>query len=154
MLDTNILARLADQGDPKHNESKNVVRALQQEGHLLAFNPQIKREFLDIAERPKGAGPGKNGLGLSIEQARILITLFKSQFAYRPDIPEIDRQFDGLHEKYGGGKTVHDLNIVASMKSHGIQSILTYNERDFAPFRDEGHISVLTPSQILQKQNS
>lgn len=153
MLDTNILGRLADPTDPKWNDTKSVTELLRDQGNDLSFTPQIKREFLDISERPKGSGPGKNGLGLTNQQSRQCIMLFKSLFTYRADTPGIDIRFDVLHDRFGGGRTVHDLNIVASMQAHGINTILTYNERDFAPMRDAGLIIILTPDRVLYDQS-
>jgi len=154
MLDTNILGRFADRADPQYKVTESAIHLLQKQGDILTFTPQIKREFLDFAERPKGTGPGKNGLGLTSTQARALIEQFKTTITYRLDIPEVDIHFDILHKRFGGGRTVHDLNIVASMLAHGINTILTYNERDFAVVRDTGIITLVTPNQVLQGQNT
>jgi len=80
MIDTNVLARFADQDSVQHQIAVEALRLLQGAGHLPVFNSQIKREFLDVAERPKGSGPGKNGLGLAKEQARELIEQFQDVF--------------------------------------------------------------------------
>lgn len=148
MVDTNVLARYADQQSPQHAEATEALRRLQASGHEPVLNPQIKREFLDIAERPQGAGPGKNGLGLTNTQARQLVDQFRAVFGYFPDTPAVDEQFDLLHAKYGGGKTVHDLNIVASMLAHGIPSLLTFNDRHFNHLQGEG-ITVQTPQHVI-----
>ncbi|WP_437188591.1 type II toxin-antitoxin system VapC family toxin [Planctomicrobium sp. SH668] len=148
MIDTNVLARYSDQQSTQHPDAKGALRRLQAAGHDLVINPQIKREFLDIAERPQGAGPGKNGLGLSNQQARRLVEEFRAVFSYVEESPAVDEQFDQLHQKYGGGKTVHDLNIVASMLAHGIPLLLTFNDRHFNHLQAEG-IKVHTPQQVL-----
>ncbi|WP_145034587.1 type II toxin-antitoxin system VapC family toxin [Caulifigura coniformis] len=148
MIDTNVLARFADQDSVQHGEAVDSLRQLQAAGHLPVFNPQIKREFLDVAERPKGTGPGRNGLGLSNQQTCELIAQFQDVFGYLADVPAVDEQFDRLHGKYGGGKSVHDLNIVASMLAHGVTSLLTFNDKHFRHLEAEG-ISVQTPQQYV-----
>jgi predicted nucleic acid-binding protein len=148
MIDTNVLARFADQDSQQHAEAVEALRVLQSDGHLPVFNSQIKREFLDIAERPSGAGPGKNGLGMNSTQARQLIQQFQAQFGYLTEPAVADDWFDRLHEKFGGGKTVHDLNIVASMLAHGVSSLLTFNEKHFTRFQPEG-VVVQTPQQVI-----
>lgn len=153
MIDTNVLARYADQDSTQHADAVEALRRLQVPGDVLVFNPQVKREFLDIAERPRGAGPGKNGLGLTYEQARQLIEEFRAIFGYVSESPAVDDQFDRLHRKYGGGKTVHDLNIVASMLAHRIETLLTFNVRHFARFEAEG-IAVWSPQIAIAVRNS
>lgn len=151
MIDTNVLARYADQHCTQHQIATDALRRLQAAGHILVFNPQIKRDFLDIAERPQGTGPGKNGLGLLNSEARLLIERFRSLFEYVDETPLADEQFDRLHSKYGGGKSVHDMNIVASMLAHGVPSLLTFNDRHFNHLQGEG-IGVETPQQVIDRQ--
>ena len=152
MIDTNVLARYADQQSSQHAEAAEALRLLQAAGHSLVFNPQIKREFFDIAERPQGAGPGKNGLGLTNEQARALVVIFLGLFGYVGEVTSSDEHFDRLHAKYGGGKTVHDLNIVASMLAHGVPSLLTFNDKHFNHLQAAG-IEVKTPEMVIRDKN-
>ena len=153
MVDTNVLARYADQQSSQHAEAVEALRLLQAAGHSLVFNPQIKREFLDIAERPQCACPGTNGLGLTNEQARAWVVLFLSLHGYVGEVSSSDEHFDKLHAKYGGGKTVHDLNIVASMLAHGVPSLLTFNDKHFNHLQAEG-IEVKTPEMGTSSKNT
>lgn len=150
MIDTNILGRMADVESPQHDEVQSATTILLLQNHLLCFTPHIKREFLDFAERKKGAGIHKNGLGLSKLQAISLIQTFKTNFLYIHDSSEIDRWFDQLHQQFGGGRTVHDLNIAASMLAHEISTILTYNDKDFKPVSDAGYIHILHLQNVVQ----
>ncbi len=148
MVDTNVLARYADPDSGQHADAVGALRAIQAAGHLPVLNAQVKREFLDIAERPTGAGPGRNGLGLTAAQARELMASFRSLFGYLGEQSAADERFDQLHAVHGGGKTVHDLNIVASMLSHGVTSIVTFNDKHFRRFESDG-IAVRTPREWI-----
>src|ERR1035441_375223 len=59
---------------------------------------------------------------------------------------QIYRQWQSLVLKYQVlGKAAHDARLVAAMRVHGIENILTYNGADFR--RYEG-IRVLRPDQV------
>lgn len=150
MIDTNILGRLADKHSSQHTEAKTVISILHKQQCQFYFTPQIKREFLNFAERPQGSGVEQNGIGFTKEQSIFILNHFKTQMIYIHDIVEIDRCFDQLHKQFGGGRNVHDLYIAASMIAHYINTILTYNEKDFKSVEDAGFIQILTPSTVLQ----
>ncbi len=150
MIDTNILGRLADVDSLQHAEVRTAVAQLHQQHHLLYFTPQIKREFLGIAERPKGSGAENNGLGLSKSKSISVLNSFKRNMKYLTEKTESDRWFDILYNRFGGGRKVHDLYITASMLAYDIKTILTYNEKDFADVRDAGYIDILIPPAVLQ----
>ena len=87
-----------------------------------------------------------NGLGLSVAGTDRYIKKLKQMFTVVHDSPQT---FDKWHElvvQYGViGAKVHDARLVAVMKIHGINSILTFNEKDFA--RYEG-ITAIAPVKI------
>ena len=54
-----------------------------------------------------------------------------------PDRAEaLDRLLDLLANHSTAGKHVHDANLVATMLSNGITTLLTFNTRDFRRFED------------------
>ena len=116
-VDTNVILRAADPGDPKHEAATRTISELLEAGETLCITPQIAAEFWNVATRPIG----NNGLGMSIEEVR----------------DEISR----LEEVQG--VKVHDARIVAAMNVHGITRIVTFNADDF---RRYDSIKVTLPS--------
>ncbi len=149
LADTNILIQIADQNGIFHDIVPQSIRLLEAEGHVIAFNSQIKREFLSVTERQPGKGPGNNGLGFSKEESANWIRIFQTSIQYLPERPTSDSIFDQLHASYGGGRKVHDLNLVAFMLASRIEIILTINAQDFSRYQPDG-IRVLTPQEAVQ----
>ena len=149
LTDTNILLRQADLNSPQHHLAMEAVDLLQAAGHELVFNPQIKREFISVAERQPGMGPGNNGLGFSKSISSMWIRRFQVLLTYLPEEPTADSIFDQLHASYGGGRKVHDLNLIAFMLASRIEIILTINAQDFSRYQPDG-IRVLTPQEAVQ----
>ncbi len=57
--------------------------------------------------------------------------------------PVFDRLLELLAAHPGGGKQVHDANLVATMLSSGITRVLTYNGSDLRRFG--GLIEIIAP---------
>ena len=58
-----------------------------------------------------------------------------NQFQVAEDGPEVTRNLLALLTQFpGGGKQIHDTNIVATMQTYGITQILTHNVKDFTRF--------------------
>jgi predicted nucleic acid-binding protein len=61
LLDTGILLRVADRGDPQHTTVRAAVRTLINQGQVLHITTQNMAEFCNVATRPVA----NNGLGLT-----------------------------------------------------------------------------------------
>jgi len=82
----------------------------------------------NVCTRPKD----KNGLGLSIAHADSYLKRLERFFTFLPDTEEVYRNWRGLIVKHSvSGVKVHDAKIVAAMKAHNIQNLLTFNAKDF-----------------------
>jgi predicted nucleic acid-binding protein len=118
------------------------MRALFRKGSRLCLARQSLVESWVVATRPRDI----NGFGLSAQFAAAhLLRAQKVSYILR-EIDEIYRQWQALVLKYQVlGKAAHDARLVAAMRVHGIENILTYNGADFR--RYEG-IRVLRPDQV------
>lgn len=107
LLDTSILGRLADAGDPDHQVAKEAVKKLRARGELLRITAQNLIEFRNFATRP--IGPNGNGLGLSAADAAKLMNDFEADFSLLDEVAGIYPAWRAIVDGLGIiGKTVHD----------------------------------------------
>mgnify|MGYP001237753649 CR=1 FL=1 len=142
LTDTNILLRLIEPGSPHHTEAKNAVEKLLNRGNTLFITLQNVSEFWKVSTRPDD----KNGLGFSVARTDAELTKIEQVFDLLPDTAEVYKNWRELVVKYSvSGIKVHDAKIVASMKTHGIENLLTFNAKDFKRYTD---IKAFQPKNI------
>jgi len=125
LLDTNILLRLSKRDSPEFTSIREALRLLVGANNLLFYSSQNLVEFWNVSTRPVA----RNGHGLSAKEAddaaRHIAHLL-------PDTAAIHTEWRRLVAVYAvAGVQVHDARLVAAMKVHGIQYLLTLNDRDF-----------------------
>lgn len=139
LLDTNILGRLANPADPLHETALDAVAIARQRGYRPAIVPQVIYEFWVVATRPFE----QNGLGMSAVEVENDVAKCVQMFDLFRDERAI---FDHWHmlvvHHEVKGKQAHDARLVAAMKRHGIQHLLTFNEGDFSRYED---ITIVNP---------
>jgi predicted nucleic acid-binding protein len=124
LVDTNILARLANAADAKHAEAVRAVLKLHRRGERLHITPQVLIEFRSVATRPTG----QNGLGLSPDDAEGQAAGFEAAFPLLPDMPDIYPAWKAIVQGQGIiGKQVHDARLVAVCHVHRVTHLLTFN---------------------------
>lgn len=131
LLDTNILARMAQPGHPHHASALTAVDTLRRRGDELFLVPQVLYEFWVICTRPIE----QNGLGLQVplvtdkhEQAKALFMVLPDNDSIFPAWERLVRQLEVK------GKSAHDARLVAAMETHRIDSALTFNAADFSRY--------------------
>lgn len=143
LLDTNILARIAEPGHAMHATAYQAVDTLRHQGHTQVIVPQCLYEFWVVGTRPQG----KNGLGLSIAEMTKELSNVQSVFPLFDDTPAIFPTWQRFVQTYAVmGKNAHDARLVAAMHVHGITHLLTFNDQDFRRFTS---VTVLTPPAVL-----
>jgi predicted nucleic acid-binding protein len=146
LLDTNILARLAQPTHAMHPAAANAVDELDRQGNVLYLVPQNFYEFWVVATRPTS----QNGLGFTPAQAQSELARFKALFTLLDDTPAVYPEWERLVVRHQvSGKNAHDTRLVAAMIVHGINQILTFNVGDFQRYQN---IMVLDPRQIVASQ--
>ena len=76
LVDTSILARLANTADVQHSVAARAVTALHRRNEMLHITSQVLVEFRNIATRPRI----QNGLGLSPADAEVKAAGFETMF--------------------------------------------------------------------------
>ncbi len=139
LIDTNILLRLVQIADIHHTEAKNAVDKLLAQNFTLCILLQNVSEFWNVCTRPLG----KNGFGFSIAQAETELSKIELVFDVLSDTEEVYKNWRGLVVNHSvSGVKVHDAKIVAAMKAHNIQNLLTFNAKDFKDYADIKAIEV------------
>lgn len=131
-IDTNVLLASTDTSRSQHA----VALAFLQEGltgqQRIFASGQIFREYLVVATRPIEA----NGLGLTSSAALENIREFQSCIQLLDENTDATEQLLSLVKTHGlKGKRIHDANIAATMRAHGLTRIRTSNPHDFEPFK-------------------
>lgn len=128
LLDTNILARLANTADASHATAVRAVVELHRRGEVLHVTPQNLVEFRSVATRPQAL----NGLGLPAAEVEAKAAVFETTFPLLSETPDIYPAWKALVGALGvTGKQVHDARLVAVCHVHGVTHLLTFNVAHF-----------------------
>lgn len=132
-LDTNVLLAATDEDRSTHREALVTINERPAAGTVLYLSGQVLREYLVVATRPVSA----NGLGLSISDAVTNVDAFGSRATLLEETEAVSRTLRQLvGAKAIAGKRIHDANVVATMSTHGIHTLITENVQDFVLFDD------------------
>jgi predicted nucleic acid-binding protein len=102
-------------------------------------------EFWNTCTRPLD----RNGYGLSPQEADRRTRFFEDKLRLLPDSLAVHQEWRKLLVVSNvSGVHVHDARLVAAMRVHGVGRILTFNEKDFARYRD---IEAVNPRTISAK---
>lgn len=142
LVDTNILLRLVELSALQHIEAKNAIDKLLKNGDTLYILLQNVSEFWNVCTRPLS----KNGLGFSIAQTDAELSKIEQVFDILPDTTDVYKNWRQLVVKHSvSGVQVHDAKIVAAMKTHKIENLLTFNAKDFKRYAD---IKAVEPKDV------
>jgi predicted nucleic acid-binding protein len=146
LIDTTILARLANTSDAQHTVAANAVLELHRRGEVLHVTPQVLIEFRNVATRPVAA----NGLGLSTADTEVQAATFEARFPLLPDTPDIYPAWKALVGALAViGKQVHDARLAAVCHVHGVTHLLTFNVAHFVRITGFGPgLVVIDPASV------
>jgi predicted nucleic acid-binding protein len=146
LLDTNVLARLANVADAQHAVAAHTVIELHRRGELLHITPQVLIEFRSLATRPAAL----NGLGLPAVDTETQAAGFEASFPLLPDTPAIYPAWKTLVTALGiVGKQVHDTRLIAVCHAHAVTHLLTSNVSDFSRMSTPAPgVAIIDPSSV------
>jgi predicted nucleic acid-binding protein len=128
LLDTSILARLANTADAQYPTADRATLELHRRGEVLHVTPQNLIEFRNLATRPRAV----NGLGLPAADAEAKAAVFEGTFPLLAETPDIYPAWKALVAALGiVGKRVHDARLVAVCHVHAVKQVLTFNVSHF-----------------------
>ncbi|MEK7832791.1 MAG: PIN domain-containing protein [Acidobacteriota bacterium] len=142
LIDSNILAFVANPSSSLNQESIDATVRLRQRGDVPCVVPQNLYEFWAVATRPTNA----RGLGMTTAQAQTELARLKTLFQMLPDSPAIYAEWEKLVVQHSvSGKNSHDARIAAAMIAHSVTHLLTFNGTDFKRFAG---ITVIEPKDV------
>jgi predicted nucleic acid-binding protein len=146
LVDTSILARLANSADPSYSVADRAVVGLHLRREALHLTPQNLIEFRNVATRPVAV----NGLGLSPAVAESKATDFEALFPLLAETPDIYPAWKAMVAGLGViGKQVHDARLVAVCHVYHIGHLLTFNTAHFTALASFGPgIVVVHPASV------
>jgi predicted nucleic acid-binding protein len=142
LVDTNILLRSVEPSHPQHAVAVGAVSQLLAESTPVCFTLQNVAEFWNVATRPIA----NNGLGLSIPSTLGEVEKIEALLTLLPDTPAVYAEWKRIIVEHGvSGVKVHDARLIATMKTHGISRLLTFDVDDFTRYTG---IEVLHPKTV------
>jgi predicted nucleic acid-binding protein len=142
LVDTNILLRVARRSDPQYKLVSDAVSKLALAGTVLHYTHQNIAELWNAMTRPAA----RNGFGLTVEEAEREVRAIEAGMSLLPDSAAVYQEWRGIVVQHGVlGVQVHDARLVAAMRVHGVEHILTLNVPDFSRYRG---IAVLHPNSV------
>jgi hypothetical protein len=146
LIDTSVLARLANTAYAQYTTADRAVVELHKRGEVLHVTPQNLIEFRNLATRPRAL----NGLGLSAVDAESKAAVFEGTFPLMVETPAIYPAWKGLVGALGIiGKRVHDARLVAVCHVHAVTHVLTFNVAHFAGMSGFGPgIVIVDPATV------
>lgn len=147
-VDTNLFVRSLHVNHPQQQNAKLAISTLLARRKIVCLFPQNLYELWVVATRPVA----QNGLGLDANQTLKELARLKSTLLLLPDTPPIYAAWEKLVSQHLVlGRNAHDARIAAAMLVQGVSHLLTFNGGDFKRFP---HVTVVTPSEILNPQTS
>jgi len=142
LVDSNILLRWVK---PDHVDYPRIVVAtdviLRHEG-VLCYTSQNVAEFWNACTRPVD----RNGYGLSPQATDHRARFFEGKLRLLVDSLAVHEEWRKLLVTHSvSGVQVHDARLVAAMRVHGVQRILTFNDKDFTRY---SNIQAVHPRNI------
>jgi predicted nucleic acid-binding protein len=128
LVDTNVLLRWVKPDDRDFQLTSRVIDKILREGGVLCYTSQNVAEFWNTCTRPLD----RNGFRLTPSEADKRAQHFEHRLRLLFDGPPVHAEWRRLlvSERTSGAQ-VHDARLVAFMRVHGIDSILTFDDRDF-----------------------
>lgn len=132
-LDSSLVVAAAVEAHPSHHIAALCIDRLMAMEAELYLSPQICREFLAVLTRQP-----VSGRAFDIEEALATLHAWTTACTMLEVTEAVHEEHIALVRRFGVlGKQVHDCNIVATMKTHGIRRLATRNPCDFKRFHDD-----------------
>jgi predicted nucleic acid-binding protein len=138
IIDANVLVYAMDADHPNYAASRTLLDAARIRSTTLYVTPQILCEFYSIVTNPRRVPKPRSPADAIAAISRMLIFLRVLPMPARVATTLLEL----LKRRPIIGGDIFDLQIVATMKVNGIQTIYTFNAADFQVFPE---LTVIVP---------
>jgi predicted nucleic acid-binding protein len=143
LVDSNVLLRWVKPDDRDYPLVVSAIEVILADGGVLCYTSQNVAEFWNACTRPLA----QNGFGLSPHETDRRARASEEKLRFLPDSVAVHQERRALLVSHNvSGVQVHDARLAAAMRVHGIERVLTFNERDFARYPD---IQAVHPRALL-----
>ncbi len=126
-VDTNVLVKARILEAPDHQRARDSLESVLGGPEPLRISRQVLREYLAVVTRPQ-TWP----VAIARKDALDDVVRLAATFEVLEDGPVVtDWLFSLCREVPGGGRQIHDANIVATMLAYEERRLLTFNAVDF-----------------------
>ena len=139
-VDTNVLVHANDADPPFQHEARTRLLTLHTTGSDLWISRQVLREYAVVVSRKMNEKNAFDAAALNHDLER-----FETEFLVADEDGSVTAVLRQLIQSHSvRGKPIHDANIVASMRVHGIHTLVTQNQQDFVRYLPEIEILPMT----------
>jgi predicted nucleic acid-binding protein len=139
-FDTSLVVAATVEVHSSHKAAAELVDELVSQAGQACMSPQVCREFLVVLTRQP-----VSGRVFSIDEPITALEVWTTGCVLLDENEAVVRESLNLVRRHGvQGKQIHDCNIVATMRAHGVRRLATRNPADFKRFQQE--ISILAVS--------
>lgn len=139
-IDTNIVLRAIHEDVQLHSEAEHLLTELRRTGHQLWISRQIIREYMVQVTRP-----GFLSKPLTAQEVENQLSNLKLAFKIADETEAVTTQLVQLLKMFpSGGKQIHDANIIATMLTYHIDTLLTLNIEDLKRFEPVVKLMTIT----------
>lgn len=141
LVDTNVLVYSIQEDAPQHEASRRLIETAQAGNPLLCVFPQNLLEFFAVITDPQRLeNPATTAEALHlVEQFAAMLPVLQPSPA---SLSHLTSLAHGLEIR---GQKIFDCHLVAQMKEAGLETICTYNTKDFIGYP----VRVRTPEEVL-----
>ncbi len=146
LVDTNVVLRAVDETEPLNKGILGALKVLKNRGDIPVVSTQVAAELWNVVTRRRDAVPA-GYYGLTTAEAAEQLSDAEDIFQFLPDPSGLYALWRDIVIRYGiVGTQVHDARHVAWALGHNIDTVLTFNVKHFARFKE---IRAISPLDIL-----
>ena len=140
-LDTSLLIAASVGQHPGHLAARGYLDRLTKHQTPTCISPQVCREFMVVLTRQP-----VSGRSFTLTEAIAALEAWRSACALLEEDVQVVQEWLRLVERFQvHGKQVHDCNLVAVMRVHGIPRLATRNAADFQRYAGLIRIEPVVP---------
>ena len=131
-VDTNVLVYARVREAPNHDVARELLGRAMGVAEPVQLSRQVLREYLAVMTRPQTWR-----VPMTRDEVLEDVERLAANFQVLEDGPLVTEALVALcREAPAAGRQIHDANIVATMRIHGVRQLLTFNVADFRRYGD------------------